>query len=144
MPADRYSDLRERTKAYASRIIRLYTHLQHHHFNDAALVLGKQLLRSGTSVAANHRESKHSRSKADRAAKYQIILQELERAPSGWIGDDYDPALSEPAQNHLRHALLVLVGDGAQQLVLEDVVLALGKRPPGLDLHAVLLQELSL
>jgi hypothetical protein len=32
-------------------------------------------------------------------------------------------------------------GDGAQQLVLEDVVLALGERPPGFDLHVVLLQE---
>lgn len=81
MPSDRYSDLRERTKAYASRIIRLYTHLQQqHHYNDAALVLGKQLLRAGTSVAASHRESKHSRSKADRAAKFQLILQELEES----------------------------------------------------------------
>ncbi len=79
MPPDRYSDLRGRTKAYASRIIRLYAHLQQqHHFNDAALVLGKQLLRSGTSVAANHRESKHSRSKAERIAKFQVVLQELE------------------------------------------------------------------
>ena len=44
------------------------------------MVLGKQLLRSGTSVAANHREAKHSRSKADRVAKFQIILQELEES----------------------------------------------------------------
>jgi four helix bundle protein len=81
MPPDRYADLRDRTKAYASRIIRLYSHLQQqHHFNDAALVLGKQLLRSGTSVAASHRESKHARSKADRIAKFQLILQELEES----------------------------------------------------------------
>jgi four helix bundle protein len=64
---DKYSDLRERTKTYASRIIRLYAHLhQSYHFDDAAMVIAKQLLRSGTSVAANHRESKHARSKADR------------------------------------------------------------------------------
>jgi four helix bundle protein len=81
MPSDRYSDLRERTKAYASRIIRLYSYLQQqHHFNDAALVLGKQLLRSGTSVAASHREAKHSRSKAERIAKFQLVLQELEES----------------------------------------------------------------
>jgi four helix bundle protein len=44
------------------------------------MVIGKQLLRSGTSVAANHREAKHSRSRADRIAKFQIVLQELEES----------------------------------------------------------------
>jgi len=78
---DPYAALRERTKAYASRIIRLYAHLQQQYrFDDAAMVIGKQLLRSGTSVAANHREAKHSRSKADRAAKFHIVLQELEES----------------------------------------------------------------
>jgi four helix bundle protein len=78
---DKYSDLRARTKIYANRIIRLYTHLrQSYHFDDAAMVIAKQLLRSGTSVAANHRESKHARSKADRIAKFQIMLQELEES----------------------------------------------------------------
>ena len=78
---DPYAELRKRTKAYASRVIRLYAHLQQQHrFDDAAMVIGKQLLRSGTSVAANHREAKHSRSKADRIAKFQIMLQELEES----------------------------------------------------------------
>jgi hypothetical protein len=36
------ADLRDRTKAYASRIISLYGHLQQrYHFGDAAMVLGK-------------------------------------------------------------------------------------------------------
>jgi four helix bundle protein len=75
------ADLRDRTKAYASRIIKLYSHLQQtHRFDDAAMVVGKQLLRSGTSAAANHREAKHTRSKADRIAKFNIILQELEES----------------------------------------------------------------
>ncbi len=78
---DRHDSLRDRTKAYASRIIRLYSYLQQgHHFNDAAMVIAKQLVRSGTSVAANHREAKHTRSKADRIAKFYIILQELEES----------------------------------------------------------------
>lgn len=78
---DRHADLRERTKAYASRIIRLYSHLRKtYHFDDAAMVLGKQLLRSGTSVAAVHREAKHTRSRADRISKFSIILQELEES----------------------------------------------------------------
>jgi four helix bundle protein len=81
VPIDKHADLRDRTKAYASRIIRLYVRLRkEYHFDDAALVIGKQLLRSGTSVAANHREAKHARSKADRIAKFSIILQELEES----------------------------------------------------------------
>jgi four helix bundle protein len=74
-------ELRDRTKAYAGRIIRLYTYLQQTtRFDDAAMIIAKQLLRSGTSVAANHREAKHSRSKADRIAKFNIMLQELEES----------------------------------------------------------------
>jgi four helix bundle protein len=79
--ADQYAALRERTKAYASRIIRLYTVIQQEQpAYSAALIIGKQLLHSGTSVAANHRESKHARSKADLVAKIAIILQELEES----------------------------------------------------------------
>ncbi|NJO07752.1 MAG: four helix bundle protein [Chloroflexaceae bacterium] len=81
----RNDNLRDRTKAYASRIIRLYTYLQkEHHYTDAALIIGKQLLRSGTSVAANHREAKYARSKADKIAKLHIVLQELEESAL-WI-----------------------------------------------------------
>jgi four helix bundle protein len=72
---DLYSALRDRMKAYARHIIKLYSSLQQRYrYDDAAMVLGKQLLRSGTSVAANHRDSKYSRSKADRIAKFQIVL----------------------------------------------------------------------
>jgi four helix bundle protein len=78
---DRHAALRERTKAYANRVIKLYSHLQKaYHFDDAAIVIAKQLLRSGTSAAANHREAKHSRSRAERIAKFNIILQELEES----------------------------------------------------------------
>lgn len=76
-----HDNLRDRTKAYASRIIKLYAYIQHeHHFNDAAQVLAKQLLRSGTSVAASHREAKHARSKAEKVAKFALMLQELEES----------------------------------------------------------------
>ncbi|MEM8860011.1 MAG: four helix bundle protein, partial [Chloroflexota bacterium] len=53
---------------------------ERYHFNDAAMIIGKQLVRSGTSVAANHREARHSRSQADRRAKFHIVLQELEES----------------------------------------------------------------
>ncbi|MFZ1753658.1 MAG: four helix bundle protein [Caldilineaceae bacterium] len=78
---DQHQALRDRTKRFASRIIKLYAYLQQqYHYNDAALVIGKQLLRSGTGCAANHREAKHSRSRADRIAKFYIVVQELEES----------------------------------------------------------------
>lgn len=78
---DQHQALRDRTKRYASRIIELYTYLQQqYHYNDAALVIGRQLLRSGTGCAANHREARHSRSRSDRIAKFYIVLQELEES----------------------------------------------------------------
>ena len=66
--------LASRTKAFALRIIRLYTALP---ASDVARVLGKQVLRSGTSVGANYREGMHARSPAEFVAKLAIALMEI-------------------------------------------------------------------
>ena len=68
-------DLRARTKEFALRIIRLYTALPK---TTEAQVLGKQLLRSGTSVGAHYRESCRAKSNADFISKIEGALQELE------------------------------------------------------------------
>jgi four helix bundle protein len=68
-------DLRDRTKAFAVRIIRMYGALPK---TTAAQVLGKQVLRSGTSVGANYREAYRARSKAEFIAKCGDCLRELE------------------------------------------------------------------
>ncbi len=67
--------LRERTTEYALRIVRLYTSLPK---SPQAQVLGKQVLRSGTSVGAQFRESQRSKSDADFINKLQGSLQELD------------------------------------------------------------------
>jgi four helix bundle protein len=67
--------LRERTKAYALRVIKLYTTLP---TTAVAQVIGRQLLRSGTSVGANYREGYRARSSAEMAAKFSICTQELD------------------------------------------------------------------
>ena len=69
------SDLRERTKQFALRIIRLYAALPK---STAAQVLGKQVLRSGTSVGAHYREAQRAKSDADFINKIEGGLQELE------------------------------------------------------------------
>ncbi len=70
-------DLRERTKQFALRIIRLFGSLPK---GTEAQVLGKQLLRSGTSVGANYREAYRARSKPEFAAKCGDSLRELEES----------------------------------------------------------------
>ena len=68
-------DLRTRTKTYARRIIRLFVKLSR---DTAAQVLGKQMLRSGTSVGANYREARRGRSKAEFIAKIGDCLREVD------------------------------------------------------------------
>ena len=68
-------DLRERTKVFSLRIIKLFTSLPK---TEEASVLGKQVLRSGTSVGANYREAQRARSKAEFIAKIGDCLKELD------------------------------------------------------------------
>ena len=68
-------DLRLRTRAFALRIIRLYASLPK---TVEAQVLGKQLLRSGTSVGAHYSEATRARSVAEFISKIEGGLQELE------------------------------------------------------------------
>ncbi len=70
-------DLSLRTKQFALRIIRLYSALP---TTTEAQVLGKQLLRSGTSVGAHYREATRSRSTAEFVSKLGGGLQELEES----------------------------------------------------------------
>ena len=69
------NDLRVRTKVFALRIIKLYTALPG---TGEAQVLGKQILRSGTSVGAHYREACRAKSDADFVSKIEGGLQELE------------------------------------------------------------------
>ena len=75
MPDKAQADLRKRTTEYALRIVRMYASLPK---NTQAQVLGKQVLRSGTSVGAQFRESQRSESDADFVNKLQGALQELD------------------------------------------------------------------
>jgi len=68
-------DLKLRTKQFALRIIRLYEKLP---LSTVAQVVGKQILRSGTSVGAHYREASRSRSRAEFISKIEVGLQELE------------------------------------------------------------------
>lgn len=70
-------DLRPRTKAYALRAIRLVESLPR---NRTADVIGKQLLRSATSVGANYRAACRAKSPADFIAKMGIVEEETDES----------------------------------------------------------------
>lgn len=69
-------DLLPRTKMFARRIIRLYCALAKN--DTVAQVLGKQALRSGTSVGANYREANRARSKPEFISKMGDCLKEAD------------------------------------------------------------------
>lgn len=71
-------DLRERTKRFASSVIRSYVRLPKH--RKEVEVLGHQLLRSGTSVAAHTREASRARSDMEFCSKLDGLLQEADES----------------------------------------------------------------
>jgi four helix bundle protein len=73
MESSRQEELRLRTKRFALRIIRRVQHLPR---TAEAQILGKQLLRSGTSVGANYRAAGRARSKAEFSSKIGIVVEE--------------------------------------------------------------------
>src|SRR5512136_856633 len=75
------NDLRERTKGFAIRVVGMYSTLPK---TTEAQVLGKQVLRSGTSVGANYREACRARSNAEFVAKLGDCLKELDES-SYWL-----------------------------------------------------------
>jgi four helix bundle protein len=75
------SDLRNRTKSYALRMIKLYQGLPK---SGEAQVIGKQILRSGTSAGAQYREACRAKSPADFISKMEGSLQNSMKQAIGW------------------------------------------------------------
>jgi four helix bundle protein len=71
-------ELCARTKRYASAIVRFYTKLPPN--RKEVQVLGHQLLRAGTSVAAHIREASRARSDSEFCSKLDGALQEADEA----------------------------------------------------------------
>ena len=70
-------DLKKRTKQFALRVIKLVQSLPK---TQIANVIGNQLLRSSTSVAANYRAACRARSNADFIAKMGIVEEETDES----------------------------------------------------------------
>jgi len=110
-PAERKNQMRERTKAFASKVVRFYIGMDKR--REELRVLGKQFLRAGTSVAANFREASRSRSSAEFIAKIELCAQEADEAQL-WLEllrDDCGiaPALTDPIWNEADELIAIFV-----------------------------------
>jgi len=72
---EKAKELQARTKTFALRIIRMFRRLPK---TEEAKIMGRQVLRSGTSVAANYRAVCRARSKAEFAAKPGVVVEEAD------------------------------------------------------------------
>lgn len=71
------TDLKQRTQAFALRVIKLVQALP---TGAAGTVLGRQLLRCGTSVGANYRAACRAKSNADFIHKLKIVEEECDES----------------------------------------------------------------
>ena len=107
MSIDKHQQLKDRTKMFALRIIRMSDALPK---TRAATVITHQILRSATSVAANYRAVGRARSKAEFVAKIGVVLEEADETVF-WLEMLDESGIVKPAK--LRELL-----DEANQLVL--------------------------
>jgi four helix bundle protein len=72
---NRAKQLQNRTKKFAVRVIKAFGRLPK---DEATRIIGRQFLRSGTSLAANYRASCRARSGADFISKKSIVTEETD------------------------------------------------------------------
>lgn len=94
-------ELKLRSKKFSLAVIKMFQKLPK---TDEARVLGKQVLRSGTSIAANYRAACRGRSKAEFVAKIGTVVEESDETVL-WLelliesdiaaGDNMGPLLNE-------------------------------------------------
>ncbi|HEX3869878.1 MAG TPA: four helix bundle protein [Pirellulales bacterium] len=103
----RNEQLEKRTKAFAVRVVKMFGKLPKRAEAD---ILGRQALRSGTSVGANYREATRARSKPELVSKFAIVEQELSETmywfellvESGIVANSKMSALHREADELLR------------------------------------------
>ena len=116
-------DLNERTRRFAVAVILFYGTFPK---NQVARVLGRQLVKSATSIGANFRESGRAESRRDFVHKIALAEKEcaeteywLELASDVGIGDvDRLPNLTQECDELL--AILVSIGKNTKELPLSQ------------------------
>lgn len=99
--------IQEESKKFALRVIKLYSYLT---TEKKEFVLSKQILRCGTSIGANVRESKNAQSTPDFLSKISIALKEADETQY-WLELLYESGyLSEDQFNSIYNDSKLIVG----------------------------------
>ena len=72
---DQAKQLQDRTKQFAIRVIKAFARLPK---DEATRIIGRQFLRSGTSLAANYRATCRARSTPDFTSKISVVAEETD------------------------------------------------------------------
>ncbi len=129
-----HEDLRQRTKEFALRVVRMYVTLPK---TTEAQVLGKQVLRSATSVGANYREAYRARSDAEFVAKIGDCLKELDETTywfelltdSGIVATSRLEALADEANQLI--AIFTTIAKRVRSRLREDGTIYEGMKDEG-------------
>lgn len=105
--------MKARTRAFALDVIRLVTKLR---TDMASEVLGRQLLRSGTSIGANYRSACRARSKPDFLSKITIAEEEADET-CYWLellrdAGLVDPKVADPMIKEANELTAILTASG--------------------------------
>jgi len=91
---EKHHQLRDRTKAFALRVIRMSDGLPK---TRSGNVIGNQILRSATGMAANYRAAGRSRSKAEFVAKIGVVIEEADETVF-WLEMLRDSGIVKPTK----------------------------------------------
>ena len=102
--------VREKGFQFAVRIVRLYQYLTNHQNSNRELILSKQVLRSGTSVGANIRESRNAQTVKDFITKLYIASKEADETgywlellkETGYISEEQFESLNQDCEEIMR------------------------------------------
>jgi four helix bundle protein len=108
---ERKRELRKRTKVFAGSVVRFFIALDLR--REELRILGKQLVRAGTSVGANYREASRARSDAEFIAKIELCTSEADETQF-WLEllrDDcgINSTLTDPIWNEADELISIFV-----------------------------------
>lgn len=108
---DKKRALRRRTKGFASMVVRGFQRMDRS--REDINILAKQMIRSGTSVAANYREASRARSDAEFIAKIELCAQECDETQL-WLellteDCQVEPLLTQPIWQEADELIAIFV-----------------------------------
>ena len=121
MSTQKKEEMRTRTKRFAGMVVRFFVSLDRR--REELRILGRQMLRAGTSVGANYREASRARSDSEFVAKIELCAQEADETQY-WL-----ELLRDDCQ--MKSGVLAAIWDEADELIRIFVAMAKNTKAKG-------------